>query len=55
MIDEMCTTKGVFGGIKNNSFRYLNNTIRVSKTLFYLHVFPKNLNNITRTILPNKL
>ena len=37
----------------NNSFRYLNNRIRISTTLFYSHIFSQHLNNVNRTILSN--
>ena len=36
----------------NNNFQYLNNIICIF-TLFHLHVFPKNTNNVTRITLPN--
>ena len=43
----------VWHGIWNNSFRYLNNITRIF-TLFHLHVFQKNTNNVTRTTLLNR-
>ena len=44
---------GVWYGYSNNNFHCLNNTIRISTTLFHLNVFPKKIkqyyqNNITK-------
>ena len=39
----------------NTRFQFLNNITRIFHTFFYPHVFPKNTNNITKTMLPNSL
>ena len=37
----------------NNSFHCSNNTTRIFISLFHSHVFLQNLNNVTKTTLPN--
>ena len=34
-------------------FKQRSSVFKQHYTLFYLHVFPKNINNIIKTILPN--
>ena len=43
----------VWYDILSNSFQFLNNITRIF-THFFTHVFPKNINNVTRTTLPNR-
>ena len=35
-------------------FQFLNNIICIFTQFFHSHIFPKNTNNITQTLLPNK-